>query len=138
MTKYKEIEKLNHKIDELLDDLIEIKNSNVTLQDNIDTSKIQQETLEENLNAQVMLYKTLQEVNTSLEMDLNIKNEELQTLVQKNKKWEQSHQERCDELQILHTQMDELIDDLANIRKSKCWIYTKYIRTLQAVFKGNK
>ena len=91
------------------------------------------------------------ERNNNHELIANSTNQENQ-LKQKNQELESNQQKTLiiqEEIVALHTknkigintieklniQIDEIVEDLINIKKSKCWLYTKPIRNLQKLFK---
>ncbi|MDQ1243997.1 MAG: hypothetical protein QG565_337, partial [Campylobacterota bacterium] len=65
-----------------------------------------------------------------------------ETLAQEKAKQAQELEQRAKTIQglqeqkaALETQIDIIVNDLASIKESKCWIYTKPIRDLQKVMK---
>ena len=68
--------------------------------------------------------------------ELNTKEKAIRELQVQKDKLEKSHQEKLREIESLNKNIDEIVEDLANIKESKCWIYTKPIRDLQQAIKG--
>ncbi len=67
--------------------------------------------------------------------NLNQELKALQTSFQtKAQELEQTQQES----QELNRTIDEIVNDLASIKESKCWLYTKPLRDIQQVFRGEK
>ena len=63
--------------------------------------------------------------------DLNIKE-----LTTQKDALENEYNEKVQEIEGLNKNIDQVVADLASIKESKCWAYTKPIRKLQNTFKG--
>jgi hypothetical protein len=59
------------------------------------------------------------------------------TLEQEKIQLEANYSQKLEEIEKLNINLDAIVDDLASIKESKCWIYTKPIRDLQKALKGN-
>ncbi len=76
----------------------------------------------------------LEQIHQENLQDLQVKQKDLeQGLAAKQKELEL----KIDEISTLNKNIDEIVDDLASVKESKCWIYTKPIRDLQKVIKGS-
>lgn len=113
---------LNDEIDSLVEDLLVLKEENAKM--------------ESFLQEKETLNKELQEVNQKLQetaLTQTTQLEELQRLLQR----EQTEKEEKEAtITALNNEINAIVDDLASIKESKCWIYTKPIRDLQKAIRG--
>ena len=113
--KVQEIDSLNKNIEDILNDLQTVKNAKQVVKDE--------------LNVKIDENNSLTEQNSNLTntiQDLNVKKENL----------ENEYNQKVQEIDSLNKNIDEIVSDLASIKESKCWIYTKPIRNLQKTLKG--
>jgi len=47
-------------------------------------------------------------------------------------------QKKEEEIAALNKDLEEVIEDLASVKESKCWIYTKPLRDIHRVLQGGK
>jgi len=102
-----EIAKLNEEINNIVEDLASIKEEKTTLNTSLQIQEEKNQKLQETLQAEQNQRETLQE----------------------------SYQAKETEIAKLNEEINNIVDDLVNIKESKCWIYTKPLRDLQKVIK---
>ncbi len=120
---------LNNEINAIIDDLASIKEQNGLLS----TLLEEKETLNKELQA---VNGQLQELNQQLQETTQTQTtqlEELQRLLQTEQK---EKEEKEATITALNNEINAIVDDLASIKESKCWIYTKPIRDLQKTIRG--
>ena len=123
-------EESHHKIDSLQ------RENNLLSKESRDKIKLLQKenyTLKEEQEKIVTLLDKEKERCTYLEKKYE---ETIMAIKSEKHKIEQLYHEKQKEIEELNNHIDEIVEDLASIKESKCWIYTKPIRDLQKVIKG--
>jgi len=116
-TKLQEVENLNKEFNDVVEDLVALKESKEQLKEQLhDTEKVNIEQ-EAQIEEQT---KHLEELNKTVEI---VQSEKVQI-----------EQEALD----LNQSIDAIINDLASIKESKCWVYTKPLRDIQKVLAGDR
>ena len=124
---------LGANLDEVLIDLIHVKEVHVMQKRTFETQIVQiKQELQEALQAKVNFENiVMQQIDKLQQNALAI--QELQT---QKEELADNYNQKLSEIETLNANLDEIVNDLANIKESKCWIYTKPIRDLQKVLKG--
>jgi len=78
------------------------------------------------------------EHNAGLETDIASKHQYIEHLEGELQKLEKNLLDKTIEIDGLSTLVSEIVGDLATIKESKCWIYTKPIRKLQSFIVGKE
>jgi len=133
--KAQEVENLNKNIDEILNDLEIVKQSRKLvvkkLNKNIDKIIEEKENLLKIIEKQKQENNNISEKNHNQNKNIDELNIQIETL---NDKYNQ----KIKEIETLNNNIDQIVSDLASIKESRCWIYTKPIRKLQKTLRGKK
>jgi uncharacterized coiled-coil DUF342 family protein len=119
--KIEETQRLNQQMEELLEDLATLKESKEQLASELG-DKLQK----------------AEELNAAQKEELAQQQEQLQALQSKIEELEAVIKPKEKESEKLNKMIDTIVNDLASIKESKCWIYTKPLRDIQKIFKGDK
>ena len=76
------------------------------------------------------------EVNHKLEIEQKKKVELINKLQNEKQKITNELKNKLAKITLLNKNLDEIVEDLVSVKESKCWIYTKPIRSLEKVLKG--
>ena len=119
--KLQEIENLNQQLNEFVEDLVAVKES--------------KEQLSQELNEQL---QNVQNINVEQSSTIESQNEKLQKLQKNISSLKEIIAQKEKESLELNETINIIVNDLANMKESKCWIYTKPLRDIQKVFKGDE
>ena len=146
---HQELERLNEQFSEIVEDLDAVKESKEKLskelkkklKDAEELNTAQSAEIEEQTRALQGLQTKLNEVDAQRVQAVEAytkEHQELERLNQKTISLKKTIAVKERESKELNKTIDTIVNDLASIKESKCWIYTKPLRDLQQLFEGNK
>ena len=104
--------------------------------------KKQLQKTEKSLQSENIKSSELSSIIHDKEKQFNLKNQELKSNKQKitalQKENARTHSQsikQIKKIEDMNKQIDDIVEDLVSLKESKCWIYTKPIRSLQKLFR---
>ena len=128
--KEQEVQRVTSETESILNDMALIKERLSQTEESLEGEQSQNSALKVEL-------ETLQTQLQSQTEQLNNKENQLQEISQQKAELEEAYAQKEQEVHNLGESINEIVNDLANIKESKCWIYTKPIRDMQKLIGKN-